>query len=538
MEFDGIKKNMNSLPNLFSKFVRHRVRPADIETPEERFQLVGNSYVEHHLTIYEICDVYADSFIDPEFPERGDGLSTVEARKRLKDGGMNIINPPKEQSNMKLFMKQFLYKFWLLLLGAAFLSLLTYFIHLYHGNYETLNLYCAIILICIVLCMSFVSFWQEKKTMRVVSDFKNLLPQTCFVMRDCEERQVQCEELVVGDLINIRCGQRIPADIRILQANGLKIESSAITGDHQPISYTCEPSASDHQPISYTCEPSASHISVFDAHNVAFKGSYCVEGDGFGVVIRTGHYTVLGNITDLQSLVTPTESLLQLEIAKFVQFISIIALSMAVIFFLIGCVVARFENILYHFITGFLIIIVANVPQGLPAMVMSQLAIIARRMAKKNVYIKKLDIIDELGAATLICTDKTGTLTQNLMILTDMWYNKRHFSIHGEMKQIHGEMKQSHLKTMKHFAKKELEKPLPDLLSVMSVCNKAQFERMRRSFRRISTKMALESRERIKSANLTKKFTVVDQSGHESVRDPTQTASKFEDDENVLDVCR
>uniref|UniRef100_A0AC34GR78 Cation-transporting P-type ATPase C-terminal domain-containing protein n=2 Tax=Panagrolaimus sp. ES5 TaxID=591445 RepID=A0AC34GR78_9BILA len=425
---------MNSLPNLFSKFVRHRVRPADVETPEERFQLVGNSYVEHHLTIYEICDVYADSFIDPEFPERGDGLSTVEARKRLKDGGMNIINPPKEQSNIKLFMKQFLYKFWLLLLGAAFLSLLTYFIHLYHGNYETLNLYCAIILICIVLC--------------------------------------------------------------------------------------------DHQPICYTSEPSANHISVFDAHNVAFKGSYCVEGDGFGVVIRTGHYTVLGNITDLQSLVTPTESLLQLEIAKFVQFISIIALSMAVIFFLIGCVVARFENILYHFITGFLIIIVANVPQGLPAMVMSQLAIIARRMAKKNVYIKKLDIIDELGAATLVCTDKTGTLTQNLMILTDMWYNKRHFSIHGEMKQ-------SHLKTMKHLAKKELEKPLPDLLSVMSVCNKAQFERMRRSFRRISTKMALESRERIKSANLTKKFTVVDQSGHESVRDPTQTVSKFEEEENA-----
>ena len=404
----------NLLQKLFSRIFKNKVSPTDEEAPEVRRQVLGNSYVEHHLTITEILDVYPDSFIDPECPERSDGLSTIEARKRLKDGGKNVIKAPRGPSNVKLFAKQFLYKFWILLLGAAFLSLLTYFIHIYHGNYETLNLYCAIILIGIVVCMSFLSFWQEKKTIRVVSNFQNLFPQNCFVFRDCEERQVACEELVVGDLVNIRCGQRIPADIRIIQSNGLKIESSAITGDMKP--------------NDYTDEPAAPHVSVFEARNVAFKGSYCVEGDGIGVVIRTGQYTVLGNITEFHARIKPTESLLHQEIAKFVQFISIIAVTMAVVFFIIGCVVAKFENILYHFITGFLIIIVANVPQGLPAMVMSQLAIIARRMGKKNVYIKKLDIIDELGAATVICTDKTGTLTQNLMQLTDMWYNKRHYS--------------------------------------------------------------------------------------------------------------
>ncbi|KAE9552572.1 hypothetical protein FO519_004229 [Halicephalobus sp. NKZ332] len=506
----------NSVQNFFSRIFRHKVRPADEEAPEARRQVLGNSYVEHHLTISEIVDVYPDSFIDVEYPDRSDGLSTVEARKRLKDGGMNIIKAPKGHSNVKLFAKQFLYKFWILLLGAAFLSLLTYFIHIYHGNYETLNLYCAIILIAIVVCMSFLSFWQEKKTMRVVSNFQSLLPQNCFVFRDCEERQVPCEELVVGDLVSIRCGQRVPADIRILKSNGLKLESSAITGDLK---------AND-----YTNEPAAPHVSVFEARNVAFKGSYCVEGDGTGVVIRTGQYTVLGNITEFHTRIKPTESLLHQETAKFVQFISIIAVSMAVIFFIIGCVVAKFENILYHFITGFLIIIVANVPQGLPAMVMSQLAIIARRMGKKNVYIKKLDIIDELGAATVICTDKTGTLTQNFMQLTDMWYNKRHFSIHGEIKQ-------AHMKSIKQMAKRELERPIPELLSVMSVCNKAQFERTRRSFKRVSTKLALErsNREMMNSAKLTKKFTVVDQSGHESVRDPTWELSKIReqtDEEN------
>uniref|UniRef100_A0AC34QCL7 Cation-transporting P-type ATPase N-terminal domain-containing protein n=1 Tax=Panagrolaimus sp. JU765 TaxID=591449 RepID=A0AC34QCL7_9BILA len=506
-----------SFPSLFSLFFRGRVSPTNEETPEQRKQVIGNSYVEHHLTVNELLDVYPDSYIDPEFPERSDGLSTIEVKKRLKDGGLNIIKPPKSQSNLKLFAKQFLYKFWILLIGAAFLSLLTYFIHIYHGNYEALNLYCAIILIFIVVFMSALSFWQEKKTMRVVSDFQNLLPQKCFVIRDCEEKSVACENLVVGDLVNIRCGQRIPADIRIIQSNGLKIELSAITGDPKP--------------IDFTSEPAASHVSVFDGRNVAFKGCYCVEGDGIGVVIKTGQYTVLGNITDLHTRIKPTESLLHQEIAKFVQFISIIALSMAVIFFIIGCVVARFENILYHFITGFLIIIVANVPQGLPAMVMSQLAIIARRMGKKNVYIKKLDIIDELGAATVICTDKTGTLTQNLMQLTDMWYNKRHYSIHGEIKQ-------NHLKSMKQMGKKEIERPLLELLVVMSVCNKAQFERTRKSLKRVSTKLALErsNRERANSAKLTKRFLVIDQSGHESVRDPTWELSKIQELDEEFDV--
>uniref|UniRef100_A0A7E4V984 Cation_ATPase_N domain-containing protein n=1 Tax=Panagrellus redivivus TaxID=6233 RepID=A0A7E4V984_PANRE len=503
-----MKKSIPSMPAVFSRIFRSKVHVTDEETPEVRRQLVGNSFVEHTLSVAQIRNVYEDTFIDAEYIERSDGLSTIEARKRLKDGGANIITPPKEEANIKLFMRQFLYKFWVLLLGAAFLSLLTYFIHLYHGNNEPLNLYCAIILICIVVVMSFMSFWQEKKTMRVVSDFNNLLPQKCNVIRDCEEKTVACEELVVGDLVNVRAGQRIPADLRILQCNGLKVECSAITGEQIP--------------VAFTSEPAASHVSVFDAHNVAFKGSYCIEGDGFGVVIRTGHYTVLGNIADFQAQVVPTQSLLQAELAKFVQFISIIALSMGVFFFLVGCVVARFENILYHFITGFLIIIVANVPQGLPAMVMSQLAIIARRMAKKNVFIKKLDIIDELGATTVICTDKTGTLTQNLMVLTDMWYNKRHFST-----AVHGGMKSDHLKSIKLFARKELDRPVPEMLSVMSVCNKAQFEHQRKSFRRVSTKLAMErySREKMTSVKLTKKFTVVDEQGHESVREPTRDMS-------------
>uniref|UniRef100_A0A9J2PU20 Cation-transporting P-type ATPase N-terminal domain-containing protein n=1 Tax=Ascaris lumbricoides TaxID=6252 RepID=A0A9J2PU20_ASCLU len=420
-------------------FQRKAIHPTKPE-PDERWSALGCSYVEHHLTVAQLRDVYSDSYIDADFPERSDGLSTVEARKRLRDGGANVIEPPKEISNFVLFARQFLYKFWLLLLGAAVLSIATYLIHLAHGNHDPLNLYCTIILIAIVFIMSFLSFYQEKKARKVLSDFKLLLPASCVVLRDCEERQIASEQLVVGDLVMISAGARIPADLRIIQSNGLKLETSA----------------------------------------------------------------VLGGIADLRRHVGTTRSKLQTEINQFVQFISILALCMALFFFLVGCFVARFENILDHFITGFLVIIVANVPQGLPAMVMSQLAIIARRMANKNVFIKKLDIIDELGAATVVATDKTGTITQNLMVLTDIWYNRRHYTGHCDITNAgRSAMRQTAVCD-------ELERPLPDILTVMSVCNRAQFERVRKSMRRVWTQRALQkaSNER-QIPTLTKKFIVI-----------------------------
>uniref|UniRef100_A0A183C2C6 Cation_ATPase_N domain-containing protein n=1 Tax=Globodera pallida TaxID=36090 RepID=A0A183C2C6_GLOPA len=480
-------------------FGRKKVWPAKDAAESRLRDSLSSSYVEHHLALDELRDVHPDSFIDVNSPEKSDGLSSEEAKKRLLDGGANVLAPPKRISNLKLFAKQFLYKFWLLLMGAALCTIFAYFIHLYHGTDELLNLYCAFILIVIVVVMSFMSFWQERKAIQVLYDLALHMPSNisailtfklihspffyCSVIRDCEEKSLQADKLVVGDVIIIRSGQQVPADIRILQSNGVKIEASAITGEPQP--------------VDYTHEPAAAHISLFDARNVALRGCYCTEGEAVGLVIRTGKYTMLGNFTHLQSTVKLTETLLQKEIAKFVQFISIIALSMGVIFFLIGCIVTK----------------VANVPQGLPAMLISQMAIIARRLAKKN-----LDVIDELGAATVIAADKTGTLTQNLMILTDMWYNRRYFS-GGPC-----ELNKTHIKMLKHSAqRKELEKPLPELLSVMCMCNKAHFERTRRSLRRVSTQRALERelREFKIASRQTKTFTVVNQSGHESVCVPS-----------------
>ncbi|PAV75028.1 hypothetical protein WR25_06358 [Diploscapter pachys] len=414
-------------------------------------------------------------------------------RKRLLDGGPNTIDPPKEKSFVKMFLSQFHWKFWVLLTGAAILSVATYFVHLAHGYNEPLNLYCAFILLFVVAFMCVLSFWQENKAKKVLQNFIKLLPAKAVVIRDCEEKEIPIEDLVVGDLVIIRSGSRIPADMRILQSNSLIVEVSEVTG------YT--------EPMEMTAEAAAKHISVFDAKNVAFKGSYCTEGDGIGIVIRTGKFTVLGGVADLHHYVPPRTSKLQQELQNFASFITLMAVCMALVVFLIGCIVARFENILDHFVVGFLVVIVANVPQGLPATVMSQLRIIANRMAQKKMLIKKLELIDELGAATVICADKSGTLTMSQMVVTDLWFNKRMMSGAGIMP------KHPHMKAMKAAMKigDKLEDPLPELLTVMSVCNGAQFEHVRKSMRRVSTMRAMQksASEAMLSSTLKKKFTVV-----------------------------
>lgn len=136
---------------------------------------------------------------------------------------------------------------------------------------------------------------------------------------------------------------------------------------------------------------------------------------------------MIGNVASFQRNTRTNKSLLSKELDKFVNLFSALAILMGLIFFLIGTVITGSDYLLYNFMTGFIIVIVATLPQGLPATVMSQLAIIAQRMNKKHVYIKNLDVVDELGAATVIATDKTGTLTEDVMILTDLWYNKRHY---------------------------------------------------------------------------------------------------------------
>ncbi|ULU14452.1 hypothetical protein L5515_002821 [Caenorhabditis briggsae] len=483
----------NTVTKFTDKTKRKRFEKEEKDTGMTIMDHIRTSFVEHTLTVDQIRDLYPDSYVFPQHAERSDGLHSDEAKKRLKDGGLNHIKTKTDPSLSRFFLDQFHFKFWILLIGAAILSVMTYFIHMARGYNEPLNMYCAIILIAVVIFMCILSYWQQAKAKKVLQENRDMMPAMSYVIRDCEEQEIRADEVVVGDLVYLRAGYKIPADMRILQANCLMIESD-ITGDRMAREFKADP-----VPIG---------SSVFDSCNVAFMGSYCTEGEGIGIVIRTGKFTAMGVLAEQHHHIPPPSGRLQTELQNFSTFISIVAISMATGVFFIGCFVARFENVLDHFIVGFVVIIVANVPQGLPATVMSQLRIIARRMAQKNILIKKLELIDELGAATVICADKSGTLTMNKMVVTDLWFNSRLLTGSAV------DMKHPHLRAMKTSMKSpgRLEEPLPEILTVMSVCNNGQFEHVRRAMRRVSTMRAMQksASEAMLSAQLKKKFTIVD----------------------------
>jgi len=159
------------------------------EETAQRQRDLGSSYVEHFLSIEQLAEIHSDSYIDVNEPANSSGLSTFEARKRLLDGGANVLQPPKGISNWQLFYHQYFYKFWLLLLGAALLSMSTYFIKLAKGGGASANLSlaCAIILFGVVIVMSVLSCWQERKSIDILSGLELILPHNCHVIRDCQE---------------------------------------------------------------------------------------------------------------------------------------------------------------------------------------------------------------------------------------------------------------------------------------------------------------------------------------------------------------
>ena len=296
--------------------------------------------------------------------------------------------------------------FMLMLMLAGALSIVAYLL----DRKQSLNLYLGIILFVVVILTCFMSFWQEHKTSKLMDIFASMAPPTTTVVRAGDSLSVEAAELVVGDVVSFQEGDIIPADMRLLETSSLRVECSSLTGESTPLSGVTDASPEDTPPHEARC--------------LVFSGSVCLQGRGLGLVIRTGDNTMLGQIAEMTAHHdSATETTLGVEIKRFVRFVAVLAVSMAVVFYAIGVARQKGGNALNLFINGFLIVIVANVPQGLPATVTSLLTITARRMASHNVFVKRLDAIETLGSASVIASDKTGTITQNRMTVRELWVN-------------------------------------------------------------------------------------------------------------------
>merc|ERR1719414_1736648 len=323
--------------------------------------------------------------------------------------GPNALRPPKTTPEWVKFCKQLFGGFAMLLWIGAILCFIAHSITA--ATYEDPspdNLYLGIVLSAVVIVTGIFGYYQESKSSKIMETFKNLVPAQCLVLREGEFRSIKVDDLVVGDVVNVKSGDRIPADIRVVQSSNFKVDNSSLTGESEPQLRTNE--FTDENPM--------------ETRNVAFFSTYAVEGSAKGIVIQTGDRTAMGRIAILASGLETEDTPIAKEIHHFINIITGVAVFLGVTFFIIAFILGYYWLDAVIFLIG---IIVANVPEGLLATVTVCLTLTAQRMASKNCLVKNLEAVETLGSTSTICSDKTGTLTQNRMTVAHLWFDDKIF---------------------------------------------------------------------------------------------------------------
>merc|ERR1712165_415389 len=333
------------------------------------------------------------------------GLTTTQAQAGIEQYGLNQLTPPPTTPEWVKFCQNLFSGFACLLWLGAILCFLAYGIQA--SAYEEPpddNLYLGIVLTAVVTVTGVFSYYQESKSAKIMESFKNLVPQYALVRRGGEKINIEAKDLTIGDICEVKFGDRIPADLRVLEARGFKVDNSSLTGESEPQSRS----------------PDFTNENPLETKNLAFFSTNAVEGTCVGIVVHIGDNTVMGRIAGLASGLEGGQTPIAKEIEHFIHIITAVAVFLGVTFFIIAFILG------YHWLDAviFLIgIIVANVPEGLLATVTVCLTLTAKRMASKNCLVKNLEAVETLGSTSTICSDKTGTLTQNRMTVAHMWFD-------------------------------------------------------------------------------------------------------------------
>ncbi|XP_045626280.2 sodium/potassium-transporting ATPase subunit alpha isoform X1 [Procambarus clarkii] len=352
---------------------------------------------EHKIPIEEL---YQRLNVNPDR-----GLTQAEARRRTERDGPNTLTPLHQTPKWVRFCKNLFGGFAFLLWMGAILCFIAASIEaatVEEPNND--NLYLGVALLGVVIITGIFSYYQEAKSSAIMESFKKMVPQFAIVIRDGEKQHLHAEELCIGDIIEVKFGDRVPADFRVTEGRGFKVDNSSLTGESEPQSRSSE----------FTSD------NPLETKNLAFFSTNAVEGTARGIVISIGDNTVMGRIAGLASGLESGETPIAKEINHFIHIITSVAVFLGVGFCLIAFMMG------YHWLDAivFLIgIIVANVPEGLLATVTVCLTLTAKRMAAKNCLVNNLEAVETLGSTSTICSDKTGTLTQNRMTVAHMWFD-------------------------------------------------------------------------------------------------------------------
>lgn len=319
------------------------------------------------------------------------GMSDKE--QAVIDGvGRNSLTPPPKKHPCVLFMEHQTGFFSLLLWLGSLLCFIGYAL----DNSAPDNLYLGTVLAVVVFLTGVFSYMQETASAKTMEGFADMLPPEVNVCRDGQPKSIPAVDLVVGDVVTVNAGDKIPADIRMLEVTNLKIEQSSLTGEPDAISKSAD----------------RDHENPLESSNLAFFGTLVQSGSGVGVVVLTGDDTIMGNIANLAAGGETRETPIEQEIERFIHIVSGVAIFLGVTFVIVSGIKTQDAIRSLVFMIG---IIVANVPEGLLATVTVSLTLTAKRLKEKDVNVKDLNGVETLGSTTCICSDKTGTLTQNRM---------------------------------------------------------------------------------------------------------------------------
>ena len=349
----------------------------------------------HHLTVEE---AFASLQSGPQ------GLSAAEAVRRQAEFGPNVVEQAKREPLSLRFLKGFTHFFAIILWIAAALA---FFAEIRDPGQGMATLGFAII--GVIFVNGVFSFWQEYRAEKALQALQELLPHETKVVRDGKVMKLVSAELVPGDVILLESGEDIPADCRLIEAFGVRVNTATVTGESLPHSRDERPSV---------------EAELLHSTNVLLAGTSVVVGEAKALVFATGAHTAFGQIAHLTQVAKAPLSPLQKEIVRISRLIAFLALGMGAVFYTIGQAIGLSFWANFIFAIG---IIVANVPEGLLPTVTLALALGSQRMAKRHALIRHLPAVETLGSTTVICTDKTGTLTQNRMAVKRILWASRFY---------------------------------------------------------------------------------------------------------------
>ena len=378
------------------------------------------------------------------------GLSTGEARKRMDEYGPNELKEEQGKSLMSKIIAQFSDFLILILMSAALISVFV-------G--ETKD---AIVIMSIVVVNAMLGLYQEGKAEKALESLKKMASPTAKVLRDGKTQEIPAAQLVPGDVVILETGDIIPADLRLVESSNLKIEEASLTGESVPSEKKASIELADVTPLG-------------DRRNMAYMSTIVTYGRGKGVVVETGGSTEIGKIATMIQSIDEESTPLQKKLNQLGKILGITVILVCIAVFGIGLIQGR--DLLEMFMIA-ISLAVAAIPEGLPAIVTIVLAIGMNKMVERNAIVKKLLAVETLGATSVICTDKTGTLTQNEMTVVKLFTNDRIVDVEGSGYEPEGKF----LVEGNEIKIEEL-KGLNLLLTISALVNDAKLEEKEDQFR-------------------------------------------------------